>query len=94
MTSPDTQTNWNGITGRIELQFYGKSYLSGIRLDPNLPERSVRITGTLEGTAVTTIAVSASSFNSQTAHSVAEQEFTISPGNFTIDYTLGLDALP
>lgn len=94
MTSPDTQTNWNGITGRIELQFYGKSYLSGIRLDPNLPERSVRITGILEGTAVTTIAVSASSFNSQTAHSVAEQEFTISPGNFTIDYTLGLDALP
>ncbi|WP_342440273.1 sugar-binding domain-containing protein [Paenibacillus sp. FSL L8-0436] len=94
MTSPDTQTNWNGITGRIELQFYGKSYLSGIRLDPNLPGRSVRITGTLEGTAVTTIAVSASSFNNETAHSVAEQEFTISPGNFTIDYALGLDALP
>ncbi|ASA26307.1 glycoside hydrolase family 2 TIM barrel-domain containing protein [Paenibacillus donghaensis] len=93
LTSPDTQTNWNGITGRIELQFYSESYLSGIWLEPDLSARSVRITATLEGTADGTFAVSASSFNSLTPHSVPEREFTISPGEFTIDYQLDMDAL-
>ncbi|WP_438350748.1 sugar-binding domain-containing protein [Paenibacillus sp. FA6] len=93
LTSSDTQTNWNGITGRIELQFYGESYLSGIRLDPDLSARSVRITANLEGTAEGTVAISASSINSLTAHSVAEREFAISSGEFTIDYKLDPEAL-
>lgn len=93
LTSPDTQTNWNGITGRIELQFYGESYLSGLRLDTDLSARSVRITGTLEGTADTSVDVSAVSFNTTLTHMSDAQSFAISPGAFQIDYELGPDAL-
>ncbi|WP_309242012.1 sugar-binding domain-containing protein [Paenibacillus sp. S150] len=93
LTSPDTQTNWNGITGRMELQFYGTSYLSGIRLDPDLPGRSVKITAALTGAVAAPLAVAAASFNSLTAHSVPEQEFEVSPGEFSIVYELGADAL-
>ncbi|WP_150275307.1 sugar-binding domain-containing protein [Paenibacillus tepidiphilus] len=93
MTSPDTQTNWNGITGRMELQFSGASYLTGIRLDADLAARSVRITGTLEGAQAATVAVSAKSFNSDSEHSAAEREFTVAPGSFKLEYALGQDAL-
>lgn len=89
MTSPDTQTNWNGITGRMELQFYGEARISGIRLESDLPARSVRISATLESMQGATLAVSASSFNSETTHSAEEQEYVIAPGSFTIDYALG-----
>ncbi|CAH1191841.1 Beta-galactosidase [Paenibacillus auburnensis] len=93
LTSPDTQTNWNGITGRMELQFYGKSYLSGIRLDTDVSSRSVRISATLEGTTGTTLAVSALSFNSELEHSAAVKEYALTPGEFSIEYNLGPDAL-
>lgn len=92
MTSPDTQTNWNGITGRIELQFYGASRLSGIRLDSDLSARSVRIAATLESTHGATLAVSAKSY-SENASPVEEQEYAVIPGEFSVDYTLGPDAL-
>lgn len=93
LTSPDTQTNWNGITGRIELQFYGESYLSDIRFDPDLSTRSVRITASLKGKVGGSVTVAATSFNSLTIHSVPEQDFTISTGEISIDYELGTDAL-
>lgn len=93
LTSPDTQTNWNGITGRMELQFYGPSFLSGIRLDPDVSSRSVRITAALEGSADSILAVSALSFNGEVEHAAAGQEFAITPGVFSIEYKLGSDAL-
>lgn len=93
LTSPDTQTNWNGITGRIELQFYGESYLSGIRLDPDLSSRTVTITACLNSNIEGTVAVTAASFNSLTTHTVHEQEFVVLPGEFSIVYELGKDAL-
>ncbi|OKP77590.1 beta-glucuronidase [Paenibacillus helianthi] len=93
LTSKDTQTNWNGITGRIELQFYSECYLSGIRLDPDVSARSVRITATLEGADTGVIKVSAVTFNSKTAQTRAVQEYNISRGEFSISYGLGPDAL-
>ncbi|WP_379152232.1 glycoside hydrolase family 2 TIM barrel-domain containing protein [Paenibacillus sp. sgz5001063] len=93
LTSKDTQTNWNGITGRIELQFYSESYLSGIRLDPDVSGRSVRITATLEGADAGMIAVSAFSFNSETEQNITGQEYKISRGEFSVSYGLGPDAL-
>ncbi|UQZ37718.1 beta-glucuronidase [Paenibacillus sp. PK3_47] len=93
MTSPDTQTNWNGITGRIELQFYGESYLSGIRLDPDVDTRSVRITASLNGGTAAVVGVEAHSFL-ENAYSVAEQEFPVSSSDeISIVYELGEDAL-
>ncbi|MEF2964778.1 sugar-binding domain-containing protein [Paenibacillus sp. M1] len=93
LTSPDTQTNWNGITGRIELQFYGESYLNGIRLDPDLSARSVRITARLEGAAGVRLTISAASFNGASKHEVNERAFTVSPGDISLQYELGQGAL-
>ncbi|WP_440959934.1 glycoside hydrolase family 2 TIM barrel-domain containing protein [Paenibacillus nitricinens] len=93
LTSQDTQTNWNGITGRMELQFYGESQLTNIRLVSNLAARTVRITATLDSNSETTLAVSAQSFNSEETHAVDEREFPVSPGLFSVDYVLGQNAL-
>ncbi|MNB72806.1 Beta-galactosidase large subunit [compost metagenome] len=93
LTSPDTQTNWNGITGRIELQFFGASFLSGIRLTPVLSSRSVRISAKLEGAFAGTVAVSAASFNSTAVHKANEREFAVQPGDIDLSFELGHDAL-
>jgi len=41
--SNETQTNWNGLTGRLELQATDKLWISGVQVFPNVQDRSVRI---------------------------------------------------
>ncbi|KAA9005373.1 beta-glucuronidase [Paenibacillus spiritus] len=93
LTSPDTQTNWNGITGRIELQFCGTSYLSHVRLDPDVPGRSVRITAKLRGSSSATLTVSASGAGEDSARRVPAQNYAAEPGKVSVVYELGADAL-
>ena len=45
LTSQDTQTNWCGITGKIELQIFGREIIDSVRVFPNVSEGSVRVTG-------------------------------------------------
>lgn len=49
MTSPDTQTNWNGITGEIGIEAYNKIYLSGVKIYPDSAKRSIKVEVTLDG---------------------------------------------
>lgn len=93
MTSPDTQTNWNGITGRMELQFYGEARISGLRLKADLPARSVRISATLESGDEAILVVTAESTGGDKDHSVEAREYAVAPGEFSLDYELGADAL-
>ncbi|SET20806.1 glycoside hydrolase family 2 TIM barrel-domain containing protein [Paenibacillus sp. NFR01] len=93
LTSPDTQTNWNGITGRMEIQIYGAAYLSDIRLDPELAERSVMISAALNGTGAASVTVSAESFNGETVHQAEERSYAVIPGALNVRYALGEDAL-
>lgn len=93
MTSPDTQTNWNGITGRIELQFFKESYLSDIQVYTDITDRSVRITSRLEGNSSGIVVVSAASCNSDKVHQVPEQEYILSGKDISINYAFGKDAL-
>ena len=39
MTSPDCQTNWNGIVGRIELQIRENQYPANLQITAETPER-------------------------------------------------------
>ena len=52
LTSPDTQTNWNGITGQIELRVFDKAYLEDVQVYPNIQEKSVSIKARVIGLAV------------------------------------------
>lgn len=49
MTSPDTQTNWIGITGVVVLEFHEEVYLSGLRVFSDAVERRVTLKGLLHG---------------------------------------------
>lgn len=44
MTSPDTQSNWNGITGRMELQVYDEEILEHVRVDTDIKRGTIDIT--------------------------------------------------
>ena len=57
MTSPDTQTNWNGITGRMEIQVYAGEHIQDVQLYPNIHAKSVRIRTALHGTDKARLAV-------------------------------------
>lgn len=48
LTSPDTQTNWNGITGRIALQSC-RAYPEFVRIVPNISENTVTVTADILG---------------------------------------------
>lgn len=48
MTSPDTQTNWNGILGRMELQIREKVYPENLQVYAKTPEE-VRVTADIQG---------------------------------------------
>lgn len=49
MTSPDTQTNWNGITGQIYIEILDPVYLTGIKIYPDARKRQILVKATLVG---------------------------------------------
>ncbi|HWT73311.1 MAG TPA: beta-glucuronidase [Mobilitalea sp.] len=49
MTSQDTQTNWNGITGGIYLEVYNSIYLTGVKLYPDTAKRQIIVKAVLKG---------------------------------------------
>lgn len=48
LTSRDTQTNWNGIVGRIELQSY-RACAGNVRIIPDLEKRSFHVVAEVDG---------------------------------------------
>ncbi len=50
MTSPDTQTNWNGILGRMELQVREWQYPENLQITAHTPQQ-VRVTADILGVA-------------------------------------------
>ncbi len=42
MTSPDTQTNWNGILGELSLRIYDKVQIQEVQLYPSVKEKLVK----------------------------------------------------
>lgn len=43
LTSPDTQTNWNGIIGEISLHIFDDTYISEIKTYPDIDKKSVKV---------------------------------------------------
>lgn len=108
LTSPDTQTNWNGITGRMELQFYGSAYLTNIQVYPDVDSHSVTLKAHLNGAGASTVTLSAASWNVETDNGASERTYplaysptdshsanatTSSSTDISLHYPLGDDAL-
>ncbi|MBB3111378.1 hypothetical protein FHS18_003446 [Paenibacillus phyllosphaerae] len=93
MTSRDTQTNWNGITGRIELQFVGAAYLEDIRTYPNVTDRSVTVKAKLVGQPIGELIVTAASTHGTQEHTVESRIYPITGQDIELVYPLGADAL-
>ncbi len=49
MTSRDTQTNWNGITGGIYIEIMNNSYLSDVKIYANVEKRLIHVKAYLHG---------------------------------------------
>ena len=49
MTSQDTQSNWNGITGEISLRIYGNSYAENIFVESDINTKTLNITADIVG---------------------------------------------
>lgn len=49
MTSQDTQTNWLGITGKMEIRYFGRSYADNIRITGDTERRRFIVTADIYG---------------------------------------------
>lgn len=49
MTSPDTQTNWNGITGDLYIEIRNKAYIEDVQLYPEGKNNCILVKATLKG---------------------------------------------
>lgn len=49
LTSQDTQTNWNGITGKLEIQCYS-AYPRFVSVFPDIKEKTLRVCADIAGT--------------------------------------------
>lgn len=43
LTSPDTQSNWNGITGAMKLEFYPSTYIENVQVYPDFSQHTAKI---------------------------------------------------
>ena len=93
LTSPDTQTNWNGITGKIELQLFNSAYLGDVKVSPDLNHKAFIINAKVIGTEQGVLSVSAASFNVANQHTVETIELPITSGEINVSYPLGENAL-
>ena len=93
LTSQDTQTNWNGITGRMEIFFTPASFLKDIMLFPDIKQGVVKIRGELDGNNSVFALVCAKSDNTEKEHVCSEQTFEIPCGEFELTYDMGEDFL-
>ncbi|MHC4394101.1 MAG: sugar-binding domain-containing protein [Planctomycetota bacterium] len=99
--SDHTQTNWNGIVGRIELQAIDRLWARDIQVYPDLKNKSARLHVTIGNAtgreAGGTVTVGAESWNTAQKHTVAPKtvEFTRCGAETTveIDYAMGDEVL-
>ena len=87
-----TQGNWNGIVGRMELQKTDKTYIDDIQVFPDIKNRKANVKIVIKGTGISSgkITLSANSFNTDTIHQVTPvtQSFSLNNGIFETEITL------
>ena len=95
--SDHTQTNWNGIIGRIELQATDRIWVSDVQVYPDVKNKVAKVRVTIGNAtnreAAGTLQLSASSWNAEQEHAVSPSsiDFTSSKpdSSFEVDYRMG-----
>lgn len=93
-----TQTNWNGIIGRMELQAMNPLFVESVQTYPQVADRSVKVKITLSqavGIGGKKVQLSASAFNTTRKHQVKQTEYALQEGirEYEFTYPLGSKAL-
>jgi len=97
--SDHTQTNWNGVVGRIELQASDRVWITDVQVYPNIQQKSAGLVVTLSNSTGRPVRgmlrVKAKSWNTNRSHSPAEKviEFTASELDTIVEaeYAMGDD---
>lgn len=103
LTSPDTQTNWNGIIGEIALHIYDSVYISGIRVFTDIERKEASLelitVNTTEETKHLSVHVNAElvDIHGTTGQTTPEEavtvEFPVGTAKTVVVYPLGKDAV-
>jgi hypothetical protein len=99
--SDHTQTNWNGIIGRMELQATDRIWISDVQVFPDIRNKSadllVVISNTTNQQVSGTLTIAAKSWNTKQSRAPAQKnvEFTASKSETVVevDYPMGDDVL-
>lgn len=93
LTSQDTQSNWNGITGRMEIQYFSADHAENVMVFSNAAEKTLHITADMTGSGSGKAFISAESFNGKLIHCPETVEVAYSGGKLDHTYFLGDEAL-
>lgn len=85
MTSCDTQTNWNGITGEIYIKEVGKSYFADIKVYPDSIKKQISVKVNLQGSDTSQVVV----WVSKEETSFERHIYSMKEGENTFVYSLG-----
>uniref|UniRef100_UPI0018AB987B sugar-binding domain-containing protein n=1 Tax=Clostridium sp. D53t1_180928_C8 TaxID=2787101 RepID=UPI0018AB987B len=87
MTSADTQTNWNGITGEVSINITNNTRLSNVKFYPNIKDKTVLVNGTILGDNIEKIYLKAFDDNKE----FEKQVFNINNNAFEVKYFMSND---
>ncbi len=88
LTSADTQTNWLGITGRIEIRFYPKTYIHDVLIEADVPSQTVTVNGFVAGKDAGRVEISA--VNRTNGRYIGKCVYGFSGGRFSAMYNVPL----
>lgn len=85
MTSPDTQTNWNGITGEISINIINKIRLNNVKFYSNIENKTVTVKGNIVGGQAHSISLKV--FDDEISYD--KKRFYIKDNSFEFNYYMG-----
>nr|WP_294492068.1 sugar-binding domain-containing protein [uncultured Anaerosporobacter sp.] len=91
LTSPDTQTNWNGITGRLELQVYNQIYVRNVQVYSEMETKSFRLHTTIENETNT---IARSTFHVKAVEKYLDEKDSIRSGNQVSEVSYSINVNP
>ena len=95
LTSADTQTNWNGIIGRMELQIFDNTYVKDVFVESDIYNKTLHIKADVVGESDGTVTVSAVGFDGPKAKNnqvIPSCDYTYTDGKIDVVYQMGEDA--